>query len=80
MPKLIDMKYGDILINHHLSEDNPEHTGVFVRENLGVITITDTKGAFWQVINNPGSKLEINGCLDFEQYLKDYNKKLQAVK
>lgn len=80
MGKLIDIEFGDILINHHLSDDNPEHTGVFVRERFSVITMTDTQGRFWPVTNDAGANLEVNGQIDFEQYLKDYNKKLKAVK
>ena len=79
MGKLIDIEYGDILINHHLSEDNPEHTGVFVRERFSVITMTDTQGGFWTVTNDMGARLEVNGQLDFKAYLKDYNKKLKGV-
>ena len=85
MPKLIGLRFGDLIVNNHLRSDNPKFCGVFTKETAStklssVIELNDTNGNFWTVSNNQGSKLEVNGNIDFEQYLKDYDKKLKAVK
>lgn len=79
MAKLIGAKFGDIILNKHLRADNPERCGVFVREKFGVITLTDTQDKFWTVSNDVGANFEVNGFIDFDEYLKDHNKKLKAV-
>lgn len=79
MPQLTGCEFGDIIINHNYSNDNPKKIGIFIKEN-GVIHLTDTKGLYWTVTNDPGANLEVNGQIDFEKYLKDYNNKMPAVK
>lgn len=85
MSKLIGIKFGDLITNNHLSSDNPKYCGVFTKETASTklsstIELTDTNGNFWTVSNDQGAKLEVNGQIDFEQYLKDYESKLKAIK
>jgi hypothetical protein len=40
-------KFGDIIVNHHASEDNPHRKGVFVNYDKNTIVLTDMKGDFW---------------------------------
>lgn len=84
MSRLICMVFGDIICNNSLSRDNPEYCGVFVQEiakssNASKLKMTDTKGRFWEFMNDRHSRLEVNGNLDFEAYLQDYDNKLKAV-
>ncbi len=78
------MVFGDLICNNSLSRDNPEYCGVFVKETArsskaSILELTDTRGRFWRFVNDQGAKLEVNGNLDFEAYLRDYNEKLKAV-
>jgi hypothetical protein len=62
-------KFGDIVINHWASNDNPHKRGVVVRTirrdgrlNRGKwIQCTNMEGAFWESM--PGEKLEVVGSV-----------------
>jgi hypothetical protein len=55
------MKFGDIVINHWASEDNPRRKGIFIRKKTDTIELTDGKGKFWKTYNDKKSRLEIVG-------------------
>ena len=84
MSRLIGMIFGDIITSHHLSKDNPEYCGVFVEEiakssRASYLKMTDTRGRFWEFVNDQGARLEVDSHIDFEAYLRDYENKLKAV-
>ena len=58
MGKIIRLKFGDIIINHHASEDNPLKRGIFVKYHKRTIELTNGKGEFWKTSNDKESKLE----------------------
>ena len=84
MSRLIGLEFGDIAVNHNLSKDNPEYCGVFVEEiakssRASKLRMTDTKGRFWEFMNDQMANLEVDRHIDFEAYLRDYHEKLKAV-
>ena len=62
-----EIKFGDVIINHFASEDNPTREGVFIRhirrQKTPCIQVTDTKGKFWELFFDKGCKIEIIGNL-----------------
>jgi hypothetical protein len=56
-----DMRFGDIVINHSASEDNPIRIGVFLKRSGKNFNMTDCRGAFWQ--SGPQAKLEVVGSV-----------------
>jgi len=84
MSRLIGMVFGDIITSHNLSKDNPEYCGVFVEEiakssRASKLRMTDTRGRFWEFMNDQMANLEVDRHIDFEAYLRDYHEKLKAV-
>ena len=55
------MKFGDIVINHNASEDNPIRIGVFLKRSGKNFNMTDCKGTFWQT--GPQAKIEVVGSV-----------------
>jgi len=41
--------------------------------------MTDTRGRFWEFMNDQMADLEVDRQIDFEAYLRDYENKLKAV-
>jgi hypothetical protein len=69
--KKIKFKFGDIIINHHASKDNPQRQGIFVNYDKNTIVLTDMKGNFWFPLLDNDAILEIKGSvLKEEQPLK----------
>jgi hypothetical protein len=69
--KKIKFKFGDIIINHHASKDNPQRQGIFVNYDKNTIVLTDMKGNFWFPLLDNDAILEIKGSvLKEEQSLK----------
>lgn len=60
------MKYGDIIINDHASENNSHRKGVFVKSGKGYIMLADLNGSVWKVINDKESKFIVCGKLSLE--------------
>ena len=54
-------KFGDIIVNHHASIDNPQRQGVFVNYDRNTIVLTDTKGNFWFPMLDKDAILEVTG-------------------
>jgi hypothetical protein len=78
--KKIKFKFGDIIINHHASEDNPQRQGIFVNYDKNTIVLTDMKGKFWFPLLDNDAILEIKGSvLKKEQSLKDENAILTEI-
>lgn len=56
-----NMKFGDIVINHTASEDNPIRIGVFLKRSGKNFNMTDCKGTFWQ--STPSANMEVVGSV-----------------
>lgn len=56
------LKFGDVIINHWASDDNPYKTGVFVKrcdlDGNKAIEITDMKDGFWHFYISKDMKIE----------------------
>lgn len=50
--KLERFKFGDIIENGWVSEDNPSRKSIFVRHKKKTIEVTDGKGNFWEVYHD----------------------------
>jgi uncharacterized Ntn-hydrolase superfamily protein len=55
------MKFGDIVVNGWASENNPQRSGIVVRNKGKSIEFTDGKGCFWQIVNDKDSKFQVIG-------------------
>lgn len=42
------LSFGDVLINHWASDDNPNKVSVFVKRKKKTICVTNMKGKFWE--------------------------------
>lgn len=75
--ELIDkksFKFGDILINHWASEDNPTHKGIFVCRTAKGYQMTDGNGKFW-LTRIESNKLEKIGFALSPASYEPYNHK-----
>jgi len=63
VPKLRNLKFGDIVVNHWASVDNPTREGVFIRYVSRYAKCTDMKDKFWDNINDEDGKLEKVGSI-----------------
>lgn len=64
----IKLNFGDVIINHHASERNPHRVGVVLAVNKH-IELTDSKGDFWQLINDRETLITIIGnCFEKEEF------------
>lgn len=52
------LKFGDLVVNHYASEDNPNRCGYFVMFKKRSILLTDKKGNFFEPAADEKSKLE----------------------
>lgn len=57
------LKFGDIIVNHWASDNNPNKKGVFVRFHYRSIIVTDMYGNFWEPSFDHKSKIEIIGTV-----------------
>lgn len=69
MSLLVGAKFGDIIKNKNLREDNPEKYGFMYKEN-GVLHLTNMRGLYWTIINNPGANLEVMTSIFSDDYRK----------
>lgn len=65
------LRFGDIVVNHWASEQNPHRVGIFVKIERYSLLVTDMKGAFWYPAFDHRAKIEIIGnIIEPHQYLK----------
>lgn len=58
------MKFGDIIKNGYVSEDNPRRIGIFVKDRIFDMELTDGKGKFWTLVSNdPENRYEVIGTV-----------------
>lgn len=55
----VTAKFGDTIINHWASENNPHRKGICVRMISRGIQVTDGNGEFWELVNDAESKTEV---------------------
>ena len=62
--------FGDIIINHWASNDNPHRVGIVVSYNTKTIRCTNGRGEFWELVNDSKSseKYEKVGYLSLAEY------------
>ena len=65
---MMNFKFGDIVINHYASKDNPQRVGIVVSCNHKTLRCTNGRGDFWTIINDKESKTEKVCRLDLAVY------------
>lgn len=82
------LKFGDIVVNHWASENNPNRKGIFVSHKSKSLYVTDMNGNFWTPAFDSHSKIEIIGSVlaKTDQYTEqirqerdDYKKALEEI-
>jgi hypothetical protein len=77
-------KFGDIVVNHFASKDNPHRQGVFIRYRRNnrskTAELTNMKGEFWYCPYDIDSKLQVTGSIFASQSLPEItDERLQKI-
>lgn len=71
MNKQVRFRFGDIIENGWVAEENPLSKGIFVRHSRTKIELTNGKGRFWEVVHDRSHKnLKVGRICDYENVLE----------